>query len=75
MTVSVVVPTRDRPQKLERCLAALGEEEIELVVVDDGSADAERVAALARAAGAKLVRLQGAGPGGGPQRRRRCGKR
>ena len=65
MDVSVVVPTRDRPQKLERCLAALGrqaEDWTELVVVDDGSADAERVAAAARGAGARLIRLEGRGP-------------
>ena len=65
MNVSVVVPTRDRPQKLERCLAALGrqaEDWTELVVVDDGSADAEQVAAVARGAGARLIRLEGRGP-------------
>jgi glycosyltransferase involved in cell wall biosynthesis len=62
MDVSVVVPTKDRARKLERCLAALDRQGIELIVVDDGSQDAERVAALASAAGAKLVRLGGAGP-------------
>jgi GT2 family glycosyltransferase len=36
--VSVVVPTRDRPQLLKRCLAALGAQTlpVEVVVVEDG---------------------------------------
>lgn len=40
-SISVVVPTRDRPQRLARCLAALSVQrpvvEFEVVVVDDGS--------------------------------------
>jgi glycosyltransferase involved in cell wall biosynthesis len=61
MSLSVVIPTRDRPRKLERCLLALrGEREV--VVVDDGSAEAEVVAEVVREAGAKLVRLEGSGP-------------
>jgi GT2 family glycosyltransferase len=39
--ISVVVPTRDRPDQLERCLAALerqtASDSIEVIVVDDGS--------------------------------------
>ncbi|HEX9968250.1 MAG TPA: glycosyltransferase [Solirubrobacterales bacterium] len=62
MTVSVVVPTRDRPEKLGRCLGSLRGQGAEIVVVDDGSADAELVAEIARDAGAKLVRLEGRGP-------------
>lgn len=61
MTVSVVVPTRDRPKKLRRCLAALGAR-AEVVVVDDGSNEEKRVARLAADAGARLVRLEGEGP-------------
>jgi glycosyltransferase involved in cell wall biosynthesis len=50
-TVSVVIPTRDRAELLSRTVAAaLGQQDVklELVVVDDGSADhtAEAVAAL-----------------------------
>ncbi|MEA2141853.1 MAG: hypothetical protein QOI64_283 [Solirubrobacteraceae bacterium] len=55
--ISVVVPTRDRPQALARCLAALARQtagEIEIVVVDDGGA--------AVAPGARLVRADGRGP-------------
>jgi glycosyltransferase involved in cell wall biosynthesis len=56
--ISVVVPTRDRPAALARCLAALarqrGPQEIEIVVVDDGGG--------AVAPGARIVRGAGAGP-------------
>ncbi len=62
MTVSIVVPTRDRPDALGRCLAALRGQGDEVLVVDDGSVDGDRVAQLAGAAGARLVRLEGAGP-------------
>ena len=64
MRVSVVVPTRDRPRKLERCLRALAAQSttVELVVVDDGSEDRERVAGIATAHGARLVGLDGRGP-------------
>ncbi len=61
MNVSVVIPTRDRPRKLERCLVALGGQ-CEVVVVDDGSADEAHVAGVVREAGARLVRLEGRGP-------------
>lgn len=63
--ISVVVPTRDRPAALERCLAALRAQtapDVELVVVDDGSVDGDRVAAVVRRAGATYVRLGGRGP-------------
>ena len=62
----MVVPTRDRPAALRRCLAALGRQEgcgaLEVVVVDDGSLDAATVAAVVRAAGATLVRTRPRGP-------------
>lgn len=65
--VTVVVPTRDRPEALARCLAALSAQSaaecLDLVVVDDGSADAGRVAAIVAAAPrGRLVRLEGMGP-------------
>lgn len=68
-TVSIVVPTRGRPESLARCLAALERQSLgepwEIVVVDDASPDpapvAEAVAACSRA---RLVRLpRQAGPG------------
>jgi glycosyltransferase involved in cell wall biosynthesis len=62
MNASVVIPTKDRPEKLERCLAALRGQAAEIVVVDDGSSDAELVAEIVRQAGARLVRLEGRGP-------------
>jgi glycosyltransferase involved in cell wall biosynthesis len=63
----VVVPTRDRPRALARCLAALEAQRnarpFEVLVVDDGSADAPAVeAAVAGAPRARLARLEGAGP-------------
>jgi glycosyltransferase involved in cell wall biosynthesis len=64
--VSVVVPSRDRPDRLAGCLAALESQtapDYEVVVVDDGSLDADAVAAVVAAAPhARLVRGQGRGP-------------
>ncbi|MHA6784097.1 glycosyltransferase family 2 protein [Pseudonocardia saturnea] len=65
-SVSVVVPTRDRPDRLAVCLAALERQDhprLEIVVVDDASRDADAVAAaVARAPRARLVRGEGRGP-------------
>ena len=71
--VTVVVPTRDRPDALTRCLAALERQTVddfEVVVVDDRSRHRDDVprgggARTARAAG----RGGGAGSGGGAQPR------
>lgn len=64
--LSVVVPTRDRPERLAACLAALErqtEPRLEIVVVDDASRDARAVAeAVAGAPRARLVRAGGRGP-------------
>jgi glycosyltransferase involved in cell wall biosynthesis len=64
--VSVVVPTRDRPRQLADCLAALEAQtagDYEVVVVDDGSVDADAVASVVGAAPhARLVRGEGRGP-------------
>jgi mycofactocin glycosyltransferase len=61
--VTVVVPVRDRDTELERCLAGLGGA-FPLVVVDDGSADAAAVRAVADRHGARLVRrTTSGGPG------------
>jgi glycosyltransferase involved in cell wall biosynthesis len=53
-----VVPTHDRLPQLERCLVALAAAYpvAHLLVVDDGSAAAADVAAIARANGADVVR-------------------
>ncbi len=70
-TVSVVVPTRDRPGPLARCLDALAAQsvsgesvpDLEVVVVDDGSRDAGAVAAVVEVHPfARLVRAGGDGP-------------
>ena len=62
--VTVLIPARDRPVLLDRCLAALGRG-YPVVVVDDGSRDPAAVAAVTAAHGAELVRRPvngGAGP-------------
>jgi glycosyltransferase involved in cell wall biosynthesis len=65
--ISVVVPTRDRPRALGRCLGALSaqtvRERLEVVVVDDGSLDGDAVAeTVARWPGASLRRQASSGP-------------
>jgi glycosyltransferase involved in cell wall biosynthesis len=63
--ISIVVPTRDRPEALARCLGALASQDlegIELVVVDDGSRDRGAVERVVAAHGARLVRSPGRGP-------------
>jgi glycosyltransferase involved in cell wall biosynthesis len=61
--VTVVVPTRNRPGPLGRCLEALAGQVGEIVVVDDGSSDPAAVeAALQRAPQARLVRQPRSGP-------------
>lgn len=60
--ISVVVPVKDDARHLERLLALLEEQTLaplEIVVVDDGSVDDS--AAVARAAGARVVVHSGAG--------------
>jgi dolichol-phosphate mannosyltransferase len=56
LSVSVVVPARDEAQRLPACLAALARDQdvAEVLVVDDESADA--TAAVAAAAGARVLR-------------------
>ena len=64
-SISVVVPARDRPSSLRRCLAAIRRDvgsEAQLIVADDGSDDPEAIAAVAGEHGASLTRLEGLGP-------------
>ena len=61
--VTVLIPVRDRPVLLDRCLAALGRS-YPVVVVDDGSCDPAAVAAVAAAHGV------GTGAAAGQRRRR-----
>ena len=72
--VSIVVPTRNRPAALARCLSALaaqrGLDAFEIVVVDDGTAERADVGAAVRVhSRARLVH----GGGGGPATARNAG--
>jgi glycosyltransferase involved in cell wall biosynthesis len=65
--VSVIVPTRDRPQALARCLKSLGAQtmidQLEVIVVDDGSSAAREVASVVGShARTRLIRREGRGP-------------
>jgi mycofactocin system glycosyltransferase len=63
LDVTVVIPVRDRPEALQRCLAALGTQ-YPVTVVDDGSTDPAAVAEVTRRHGATLVtRAVNGGPG------------
>jgi len=62
-SVTVVVPVRDRPAALDRCLASLGRDH-PVVVVDDASDDPAAVAEVCRTRGAQLLRREvNGGPG------------
>ena len=69
--VTVVIPVRDRHAELGRCLAglrkaavALGDDAPSVVVVDDCSADAGAIAAIAAGGGARVIRRAvNGGPG------------
>lgn len=72
--ISIVVPTRDRPVSLSRCLAALARQDVaaptEVIVVDDGSQQPGRISELvASLPSARLIR----GPGNGPAAARNLG--
>ncbi|MCR1784595.1 mycofactocin biosynthesis glycosyltransferase MftF [Nocardioides carbamazepini] len=61
--LTVVVPVRDRPEQLDRCLAALVP--LQVVVVDDASYDPVAVARVARRRGARVIALsRNRGPAG-----------
>jgi glycosyltransferase involved in cell wall biosynthesis len=64
--ISIIVPSRDRPDRLARCLAALegqrSSDPAEIVVVDDGSANTAAVEEIADRPGVRLLRQVQAGP-------------
>lgn len=65
--ISVVIPTRDRPESLRRCLEALSQQTIknqfEVIVVDDGSANQDAVTdAVPQWPWVRLVRQTHSGP-------------
>lgn len=67
--MTVVVPARDRPEALRRCLRAVGPA-AEVIVVDDASRHPDEVAAVAAQAGARLHRRA---VNGGPAAARNSG--
>ncbi len=67
--VAVVIPARDRADRLAACLARVGSA-AEVLVVDDGSDDPRAIAAVAREGGARVLRRE---VGGGPARARNAG--
>jgi mycofactocin system glycosyltransferase len=54
-SITVVVPVKDRPTQLERCLGAL-DPQARVIVVDDGSYDRGACASVAARYGARVVR-------------------
>ncbi|WP_067572314.1 mycofactocin biosynthesis glycosyltransferase MftF [Nocardia acidivorans] len=69
LSVTVVIPVKDRAEELRQCLAALGDAH-PIVVVDDGSEDPEALLDTAKAHSAELVRRQ---TRGGPAAARNTG--
>jgi mycofactocin glycosyltransferase len=53
--VTVLIPVKDRPELLDRCLTALGDR-YPVLVVDDGSAGPAAIAAVVGGHGARLLR-------------------
>jgi mycofactocin glycosyltransferase len=54
-TVTVVVPVRDRPEMLDRCLGSIGRS-ASIIVVDDGSEQSEAIAGVCRNHEVRLIR-------------------
>lgn len=66
MKVSCIIPTRDRCQMLMQALASVEGQrhsDLEIIVVDDGSADGTAAVVCERFPRVRLVRLSGVGPG------------
>ena len=66
MDASIVIPTRDRPLELMRCLRALGEQQtnrrFEVIVVDDGSMPPILASDLEPLLNPRLIHSGGVGP-------------
>jgi chlorobactene glucosyltransferase len=70
LDVRVVVPARDEAHGVAACVAAVVDQATEVVVVDDASSDG--TGALAAAAGARVLRLDGDPPAGWTGKPRAC---
>ena len=72
--VAIVIPVRERPELLERCLdhlvRSVGAVPVTVVVVDDGSRQSEAIAAVCECFGSRLVRRK---VSGGPAAARNAG--
>ena len=68
--VRVVIPARDEVDNVAACVHAARRQAAEVVVVDDGSADG--TGAVAQAAGACVIRLDGEPPAGWSGKARAC---
>jgi glycosyltransferase involved in cell wall biosynthesis len=68
--VRVVIPARDEASVIALCVASVLPQATEVVVVDDGSSDG--TGAVAAAAGARVVRLDGHPPAGWLGKPRAC---
>jgi glycosyltransferase involved in cell wall biosynthesis len=78
-SISVVIPTRDRPDALRRCLHALSSqtvsEQLEVIVVDDGSGDGDALAeAVSAWPATRLLRQSPSGPAAARNRGARAAK-
>jgi mycofactocin glycosyltransferase len=73
-SVTLIIPVRDRAEELDRCLAAVRAPAtpaaLEVIVVDDGSADPAAIAGVCTRHGARLVRRA---VSGGPAAARNAG--
>jgi mycofactocin system glycosyltransferase len=69
LDLTVVIPVHERADELDSCLAALGQA-ASVLVVDDGSADRDGIAAVCARHGARVLRREQAG---GPAEARNAG--
>lgn len=67
LSASVIIPTRDRPEDLRKCVQSLVEQTQlpeEIIVVDDGTLEPEPLIRMANAAGVRFLYIPKEGPPG-----------